>query len=131
MRAVIRLAILLLIPTLAHAHAPGSASAHSAGWTYDPKILVPVGLTGLLYLVGSTRLWRRAGFGHGARLWQALSFWGGWIALALALLSPLHHLGEKLFVAHMLEHEILMVIAAPLLVLARPGPVMLWALPPA
>ena len=42
-------------------------------------------------------------------------------SLALALVSPLHWLGEHLFTAHMVEHEILMAVAAPLLVLARPG----------
>ena len=37
--------------------------------------------------------------------------------------------GERLFVAHMVEHEILMVVAAPLLAVARPVGAMLWALP--
>jgi cytochrome c oxidase assembly factor CtaG len=55
----------------------------------------------------------------------------GWLLLAGALTSPLHDLGKRLFTAHMIEHEILMVMAAPLLVLARPlGPI-LWAFPPA
>ena len=49
--------------------------------------------------------------------------------LALALLSPLHALGERLFTAHMLEHELLMAVAAPLLVLSRPVPALLWGLP--
>ena len=35
-------------------------------------------------------------------------------------MSPLHPLGEVLFSAHMIQHEILMLIAAPLLVLSRP-----------
>jgi cytochrome c oxidase assembly factor CtaG len=49
--------------------------------------------------------------------------------LASALLSPLHWLSEHLFTAHMLEHELLMAVAAPLLVLARPGGALLWGLP--
>jgi putative membrane protein len=40
--------------------------------------------------------------------------------LMLALLSPLHALGGQLFSAHMLQHELLMLVAAPLLVLGRP-----------
>ena len=60
---------------------------------------------------------------------QAACFWLGWTLLALALVSPLHWLGEHLFTAHMIEHELLMVVAAPLLVLARPGGAMMWALP--
>ena len=48
-----------------------------------------------------------------------------------ALVSPLHALGETLFSAHMVEHELLMAVAAPLLVMARPGNAMLWAFPAA
>jgi len=63
------------------------------------------------------------------RLWPTLAFTGGWLALALALESPLHELSEKLFSAHMAQHEILMIVAAPLLVFGRPLIVFLWALP--
>jgi YVTN family beta-propeller protein len=43
--------------------------------------------------------------------------------------SPLHAAGERSFAAHMLEHELLMLVAAPLLVMSRPLGVLLWALP--
>jgi len=49
--------------------------------------------------------------------------------LFVALVSPLHPLGEVLFSAHMAQHEVLMVGAAPLLVLGRPVIAFLWALP--
>ena len=49
--------------------------------------------------------------------------------LALALISPLHALGEVLFSAHMVQHEILMLAAAPLLVLSRPLVPMLRGMP--
>jgi cytochrome c oxidase assembly factor CtaG len=62
-------------------------------------------------------------------MWQAMLYAGGWAVLAGALVSPLHELGAQLFTAHMVEHEIIMAIAAPLLVLARPGGVFLWAFP--
>jgi cytochrome c oxidase assembly factor CtaG len=115
----------------------GPASAHGAiedslgplTWTYDPWIITPLYVSALLYLVGTSRLWRRAGHGRGVHYWQAASFWCGWTVLALALLSPLHWLGEHLFAAHMVEHELLMVVAAPLLAVARPTGAMLWALP--
>jgi putative membrane protein len=41
----------------------------------------------------------------------------------------LHPLGEALFSAHMAQHELLMVAAAPLLVVARPLAALLWGLP--
>ena len=56
-------------------------------------------------------------------------FLAGWLSLALALISPLHSLGGVLFSAHMAQHEILMLTAAPLLVLSRPLVPILWGLP--
>jgi putative membrane protein len=47
----------------------------------------------------------------------------------MALVSPLHPLGEVLFSAHMVQHELMMVVAAPLLVLGRPLVPFVWALP--
>jgi cytochrome c oxidase assembly factor CtaG len=99
------------------------------GWSFAPLIVAPLAASAILYACGTLRLWRRAGIGRGVRYRQAAAFWSGWAALVLALVSPLHELGEHLFAAHMVEHEILMVVAAPLLVLARPGAAMLWALP--
>ena len=47
----------------------------------------------------------------------------------MALLSPIHELGEQLFWVHMTQHEILVLLCAPLLVLGRPLQVFVWALP--
>ncbi len=98
-------------------------------WEWDPVVVVPLAVTGVLYGRGLWRLWRRAGIGRGVARWQAASFIVGWTTLAGALVSPLHALGEHLFVAHMIEHELLMAIAAPLLAVARPLGVFLHALP--
>jgi putative membrane protein len=56
-------------------------------------------------------------------------FAAAWLLLVTALVAPLHWLGERLFAAHMIEHEILMAVSAPLLVVARPIGAILWALP--
>jgi len=48
---------------------------------------------------------------------------------AAAVLPPFHELSEELFSAHMVQHELLMTIAAPLIVLGRPMVVALWVLP--
>ena len=53
----------------------------------------------------------------------------GWLALVAALLSPVDALGEILFSAHMAQHELLILVAAPLMVLGRPLAPFLWALP--
>ena len=60
---------------------------------------------------------------------KSLAFWSGWCALGIALVSPLHALGAVLFSAHMIQHEVLMLVAGPLLVLGRPLPLFLRALP--
>jgi cytochrome c oxidase assembly factor CtaG len=72
---------------------------------------------------------RGASVSRGIRTWEACCWWAGWVTLALALVSPVHPLGEALFSAHMAQHELLMVIAAPLLVLGRPLVPFVWALP--
>jgi putative membrane protein len=82
-----------------------------------------------LYVRGVRALWRSAGAGHGIRSREAAAFGAGWVSLAIALVSPLHRLGGVLFTAHMAQHELLMVVAAPLLVLGRPIIPFLWALP--
>jgi putative membrane protein len=121
--------LMLLAANEAQAHA-GHVHWLEIGttWTWDPWVTLPLALSGGLYLAGIIRLWRRAGTGRGVRLWQASCFALGWLLLVVALVTPLHWLGERLFVAHMIEHEILMVAAAPLLIVGRPV-VMVWAFP--
>jgi putative membrane protein len=91
-------------------------------WTYDPGILIPLAVTAVLYARGQ----RVRGV---ATARQRTLFWSGWMTLILALLSPLHEAGESLFSAHMLQHEVLMLVAAPLLVLSRPMVPMLHGMP--
>jgi putative membrane protein len=113
------------------AHELGEALSSEATWTADPLILAPLYIFAVIFLIGTIRLWRHAGIGRGTRLWQVACFWVGWTVLALALLSPLHWLSEHLLSAHMVEHELIMAVAAPLLVLSRPLGVFVWAIPQA
>jgi cytochrome c oxidase assembly factor CtaG len=114
------------------AHEPGGAAAIAAlPWTAaDFAVLVLLCLSGALYAGGLARLWRRAGAGRGISRANAACFAAGWLTLALSLLSPLHALGETLFSAHMIQHILLIAVAAPLLVLGRPGGPLSWSLPP-
>ncbi|HEV2912334.1 MAG TPA: cytochrome c oxidase assembly protein [Pyrinomonadaceae bacterium] len=99
-------------------------------WGRDPLIIAGLALTGWLYWRGSRRVWRESSArGRTGRRWEAWAFGFGWLALFVALVSPLHPWGEVLFSAHMTQHEVLMLVAAPLLVLARPLVPFLWALP--
>src|SRR5690606_7903307 len=47
----------------------------------------------------------------------------------IALVSPVDALGVQLFSAHMVQHELMMIVAAPLMVMSRPFGVWMWALP--
>ena len=99
-----------------------------SAWDWEPGIAIPLLVSALLYGRGLRLLWDEH-IGRGIRVWEAASFAAGWLLIWLALLSPLHALSEQLFVAHMVQHELLMAVAAPLLVVGRPLVPMLWALP--
>jgi len=114
----------------AAAHDTGTAHSEPPNWTFDPWITVPLVLTLGLFLIGATRLSNRSGRGTAAQRMRLRLFLAGWLVLAVALVSPLHQAGERSFGAHMFEHELIMLAAAPLLVLAEPIPAMLWGLPP-
>jgi cytochrome c oxidase assembly factor CtaG len=81
-----------------------------------------------MYISGMRRL-QEASSGREPIRGAGAFFTGGWIVLVLALVSPLHALGSALLSAHMVQHELLMVVAAPLLVLGRPLVRALWAVP--
>jgi putative membrane protein len=98
-------------------------------WEFDPVVVGPLALSALLYFIGVMRLWRRAGWGRGVTYLHASLFVSGWLVLGGALVSPLHEYGEHLFLAHMVEHELLMAVAAPLLALSRPLGTFLHAFP--
>src|SRR5690606_18604622 len=98
-------------------------------WAFDPGVVVGLGLSALLYGIGVGRLWRATDVGAGITLPQVLYYSCGWIWLFIALVSPIHPWGEVLFSAHMVQHEILMLLAAPLLILGNPLPAFIWSLP--
>ena len=129
-----------LVIVLAAAHA-GAASAHNADaaaphdwwlvWNSEPWLLALLALAAVVYGLGARALWRASGRGRGLPRWRASAFCGGWLALAVALASPLDALGTRSFALHMAQHELLMLVAAPLMVLGKPLAVWAWALPPA
>lgn len=107
------------LPLLATSAAP---SMRSQPWSWEPQIVLPLAILLVIYLAGAVRrgqiyvLW-----------WRHTSFFAGWLSLFLALTSPIHELGEQLFSAHMLQHEILILVSAPLISASHPGATCLWA----
>ena len=102
---------------------------HAVPWSFEPWVVVCMVLAATLYVWGLANLWRRAGVGRGVRLAEAAAFGAGWLVVGVALVSPLDAMGSALFSAHMVQHELLMIVAAPLLVLGRPLAVWIWAFP--
>jgi putative membrane protein len=113
----------------ASAHALDAVEANGLPWPFEPWVLACLALSAGAYAFGLARLWGHAGRGRGVRPARAAAFAAGWLVLAMAMASPLDPLGNRLFVAHMVQHELLMIVAAPLLVLGRPLAVWAWALP--
>lgn len=107
------------------------AAADALSWGAEPWVLFLLALSLLLYVLGLRRLWPRSRQSRGPLARQAAWFAGGWIALSLALASPLDSAGSFSFAAHMVQHEFLMIVAAPMLVLGRPLGIWVWSLPAA
>jgi cytochrome c oxidase assembly factor CtaG len=93
-----------------------------SAWEFDPGVVIPLVVSAALYWRGSRQHGGLTGL-------QQTCFWLGLASLVLALVSPVHRLGEVLFCAHMTQHEILMLVSAPLLVISKPLVTFLWALP--
>jgi putative membrane protein len=119
------LLIVALLPRLAFAH---SIEAGSGG--PEPWLVALLALSAALYAAGVLRLWRHAGRGRGITFGQVAAFAAGWLTLVAALVGPIDEFGDELFSVHMVQHELLMIVAAPLLVLARPLAAWTWAFAP-
>ncbi|HZU90788.1 MAG TPA: cytochrome c oxidase assembly protein, partial [Stellaceae bacterium] len=128
----------------------------SAAWSWEPWVLASLALAAFWYGAGVWRLWRRLGptprggtprdrrsrgdpayaargprntarvLGAGA----ITAFAAGLGTIFIAFESPIDSIGEQLFCIHMLQHLLLMLAAAPLLVLGRPALAFLWAFAP-
>ena len=121
----------MMIPAKAWAHDGAGLSPATlwTSWSWEPAVVLLLVVGAGLYINGLRRLWSIR-VGVGIRGWESLCFALGWLAAALALVSPLHALGGSLFAAHMAQHELLIAVSAPLLVLGRPLVPFLWAIPP-
>jgi putative membrane protein len=99
----------------------------TATWSpWDSVTLAALIAGAMMYAVGTRRM--REG---GGRMRQAerASFWCGWTALIAAITPWMDHAVTVSFSLHMAQHELLMVIGAPLIVVGRPIVPWLWVLP--
>jgi len=108
-------------------------------WNWRIEIVIVLVTFGTLYTIG----WRRLRYksknssrgqsdGAGrtlATVPRLAAYLGGLGILAIALMSPIDSLGGQLFLMHMIQHLLTIMIAAPLLWLGSPFPIILWGLP--
>jgi cytochrome c oxidase assembly factor CtaG len=118
------LALAAVTPVLAHGGTHGELWQRWA-WQDLPWLL----LIGGVYALGLRTLWARAGVGSGISRGRAAAFGAGMIVLFIAVISPLDALSEELFAAHMVQHLLLILVAAPLFVIGRYTLAVGWAFP--
>ena len=99
---------------------------HHWGWQDLPLLM----LMGGVYAMGVQSLWKRAGTGSGISRRRATAFGVGLIVLFIALVSPLDALSDELFSAHMVQHLLMVLVAAPLFAIGRFTLAVAWAFPP-
>ena len=98
---------------------------------WDLSVIAALIAAAVAYTAGVTRVWQRLGFGRGFRVWEAAAFAIGWFSLLAALNRQVHDLAARSFAVHMTQHELLMLVAAPLVILGRPVVAILQLMPAA
>ncbi len=123
--------IALLVPRAVAAHAalPATPRTFWTSWTLAPAVLIALGLVTFLWARGVAATWRTAGPGRVYTARDVHASAVAFAAIAAALISPLDATAEALFSAHMVQHLLLIVIAAPLLVRADVMGALFRALP--
>jgi putative copper resistance protein D len=114
---------LAVLPSAAQAHGqaplePSPATLIEA-WSFAADVWLPVLLAALAYWKARDMVNQRHPANPVPR-WRLWSWLAGLGAIILALASPVEFYDTTLFAAHMLQHLLLMMVAAPLLVLAAP-----------
>ena len=87
-------------------------------WNLQPTLLFAFFLAALAYRRGRQR-----------DVWRARCFAGSLVILGIALVSPLDALAGALASAHMVQHVLLLLVAAPLLALSAPSSTLLRGSP--
>lgn len=116
-----------LLERTAPAHHPlGAGESAWLAWRLDPLVVVPAVLLAVLYARGLL-CWSERSRRHAP--WQTLLFYVGLATLVLAVVSPLDALAEHHFSMHMIQHELLIAVGVPLLLLGAPTTPLLRGLP--
>lgn len=129
MRRLTLLACLTLFLTELPGRAEASGIHGASDWHRHGWVILLLAFVVLFYIYGlisiNAREHRRPIIGMA----RAVSFGAGVLVVIVALEPPIDTIGAALFSVHMVQHLLLILIAAPLIVIGRPGLVMFSALP--
>ena len=122
-------------PAVALAHGPVPVDPPTPanlllGWHLEPTVGVPLALAALGWLILVRRV-RRLHPEHPVSPSRSVAFLGGLAAVAVALMSGIESYDTTLFSVHMVQHLLLVLVAAPLIALAAPITQLLRAASPA
>lgn len=125
-------ALLILIQSnfSAWGHTPNNSSQHLnwSLWNIHYHILLVLIALATIYFLGQKRMetWDRK---NKFRLKnKAIYYYSGLLLLFIALLSPIDTMSDVLAWAHMLQHTLILMVAAPLMALAGPNYISQWSL---
>jgi putative membrane protein len=96
-----------------------SSAMHGSTTSWSVFIVVALVVVAFIYLRGWYRLSKARQ--SEAKVWRASAFLGGDLLLAAAIVSPLARLDHHWLTAHMVQHLVLMTLAAPLILLGEPA----------
>ena len=123
----------LALPGLALAHGGYAPPPTFPGvlfqWRFEPVVLAVAALATIGWLLLGSRV-ARAHPAHPPSRWRDAAFLGGVATLVIALTSPIEAYEGQLFSVHMLQHMLIELVAAPLLLLGAPATLALRAASP-
>jgi len=114
---------------MAHSGEVNAAGAWWYQWHLDAWVIASLCFWTIIYLVGWRRMWVQARRSRSLLGWRAVAFSCGMATLGVALLSPVDTFGNELSWVHMTQHMLLMIVAAPMIVVGAPGLLIPWTIP--
>lgn len=100
----------------------------SGGWSFEPTVLLGLVVAAALYWLG-LKYSIDAGLERRFAWWRPVCFGAGLVAIIIALESPIDTWALTYLWAHMVQHALLIFVAAPLLLFGAPLMPLLRAIP--
>ena len=114
--------LVMAVPSAAHGIGPTEPPSPTSvlfGWTFEPLISIGI-LVALVWWRWAVRSVNAAHPEHPVPTRRSVAFVSAMVALAFALMSGIEHYDTTLFSLHMVQHILLMLVAAPLIALSAP-----------